>query len=108
MDAGPHSEEDEQHGLNSMYDEYEIESLLVGNTIEDEHGLDGKMPGTGTIGGGDDDGDTSHDEGGESAHHAELARGLKAEEGEIVMEEIAQPDAEGEEDISGDAAHILQ
>ena len=45
-----------------MYDEDEIEGLVVGHAVEDEHGLHREMPGAGAVGRGDDDGDAAHDE----------------------------------------------
>ena len=50
-----------------MDDEDEIEGLFISHAIEDEHGLDGKMPGAGTVGRGHDDGYGADDEGDESA-----------------------------------------
>ena len=50
-----------------MDDEHEKQGLLVGYAIEDEHGLDGKVPGAGTVGRGHDDGYGADDEGDECA-----------------------------------------
>ena len=89
-----------------MYDEDEVECRLVGDAIEDEHGLDGEMPGACSVGSGHDDGDASHDEGDEGTLHAEPGGEVEAEEGEVVMEEIAQPDGEAVERKQTDAAHV--
>ena len=61
------AEDDDKKGLDGMDDEDEIEGLFISHAIEDEHGLDGKMPGAGTVGRGHDDGYGADDEGDESA-----------------------------------------
>ena len=46
-----------------MDDEDEIERFLVLHTIEDKHGLDGKVPGASSVGRRYNDGNATHDEG---------------------------------------------
>ena len=82
-----------------MDDEYEPEGLLVGHAIEDKHGLDGEVPGTGAVGRGYDDGEVGHHEGYQRTADAEVGREVEAEEGKIVMQEIHYPDADGEKQI---------
>ena len=60
---GVDAEEYDEHGLQGMDDKNEIKGLLVGDTIEDEHRLDGEMPGACSVGRRHDDGDGAHDEG---------------------------------------------
>ena len=38
-----------------MYDQYKPQRLFVGHTIEYQHGLDGEVPGTSTVGRGYDE-----------------------------------------------------
>ena len=91
-----------------MYDEDEIEGLMVGHSVEDEHGLHREMPRTGTVGRGDDYSDTAHDERHESARQPQVGGEVETEEGEVVMNEVAKPDANGEEEEQGDVLHVLQ
>ena len=56
------------------------------------------MPRAGTVGGGHDDGNASHDKCDKCAGHAEVGCRLETEECEIIMQEIAAPDGHGEED----------
>jgi hypothetical protein len=48
-----------------VYNEYEVEGVLVSYSIKNEHGLYGKVPRTGTIGSWYDDGNGTYDEGDE-------------------------------------------
>ena len=91
-----------------MDDEHEVEGLNVGNAVEDEHGLDGEVPGTGSVGRGNDDGDGTYDEGHQGTAQSEVAGEVEAEEGEVVVQEIADPDGEGEGDEEGYVAYVLQ
>ena len=102
------AQQDDQHGLHGVDDEDEVERVLVGNTIEDEHGLDGKVPRTGTVGGGYDDGYGAYDECHQRTAQSEMGREVEAEEGEIVVQEIAHPDGEGEEGEQGYVLDVLQ
>ena len=60
---GVDAESNDEHGLDGVDDEDEVEGVLVLHTIKDEHGFYGKVPGTCTVGGGDDNGDRTDDEG---------------------------------------------
>ena len=60
---GIDTEGDDEHGLDGVDDEHEIEGVLVNDAIEDEHRLDGEVPGACTIGSRHDDGDGADDEG---------------------------------------------
>ena len=91
-----------------MHDKDEIEGLLVGDTIEDEHRLDGEVPGACTVGGGHDDGDGAYDERDKGAGEPEVGGGVEAEEGEVVVDEVTAPDGEGVEDEEGLVAHAAQ
>ena len=71
-----------------MHDEYKPEGLFIGHTIEDQHGLDGKMPRTGTVRGGYDDGKVGYHEGYQCTADTEVRREVEAEEGEVVMQEM--------------------
>ena len=91
-----------------MYDEDKVESLGVGDAIEDEHRLDGEMPRPGTVRGGHDDGYGAYDERHEGARQAKMGGEVEAEEGEVVVNEIAEPDADGEKEKQGDVLHVFQ
>ena len=79
-----------------MYDEYEVQRFLVLHAIENKHGLDGKVPRTCSVGRRHDDGDAAHDEGDQCTAQPQVCRKVEAEEGQVIVQEIAQPDAEGE------------
>ena len=91
-----------------MNDEHEIEGILVGQSIEDEHGLDGEMPGTGSVGGGHDDCDAAHHKGDQGAGDAQMGSGGEAEEGEIIVQEIAAPYPQCEQQVERYVAHMAQ
>ena len=80
-----------------MHDEDKVESLGVGDAIEDEHRLDGEMPRPGTVRGGHDDGYGAYDERHEGTRQTEMRREVEAEECQVVVDEITQPDAYREE-----------
>ena len=56
------------------------------------------MPRSCSVRGRHNYGDTADDESHQSAHHAEMTGCLKALEGEEIVQEIAEPDAQGETD----------
>ena len=85
---------DNKHGLDGMDDEYKPEGLLVGDTIEDQHGLNGKMPRTGTVGGRYNDGEVGHDKRHEGTADTQVGCEVEAEEREVVMQKIAHPDSD--------------
>ena len=91
-----------------MDDEDKPEGLLIGYAIENEHGLDGEMPGTGTIGCGYDDGEVGYHKRHQRTANAETGRKVEAEKGEIVMQEVHQPDADGEEQVERQVLDTLQ
>ena len=107
-DGGIDAEGDDQHGLDRVDDEHEIEGFYIGHAIENEHGLYGEMPRTGTVGGGYDDGYGAYDECHQRTAQSEMGREVEAEEGEIVVQEIAHPDGEGEEGEQGYVLDVLQ
>ena len=104
VDAEKHHEE-RLHGVD---DEHEVEGVVGPHAVEDEHCLHGKMPRACPVGRRHDDGDAAHDEGDQRTHHAETRRGLKAKEGEIVVEEVAAPNGQREEDEQRHVFHIAQ
>ena len=77
-----------------MYDENEEEGIVCLNAIEYEHCLDGKMPRSGSVRSWYDDRYAAHDECYQTAHQIEMGGCFEALEGEIVVEEITQPDAQ--------------
>ena len=105
---GVDAEGNDEHGLDGVDDEYEVEGVLVLYPIEDEHGFYGKVPGTCTVGGGDDNGDRTDDEGYQRTAQTEVGGEVEAEERQIVVKEVAEPDAKGEEGEEGNVLDILQ
>ena len=105
---GVDAEQDHEEGLQGVDDKHEIKGLLVGYTIEDEHGLDSEMPGTGTVGGGYDDGYGAYDEGDQGTGETETGSTLETEEREVVMDEITAPDGKGVEQEQGLVTHAAQ
>ena len=80
-----------------MNDEYEPQCLFIGHTIKNEHGLDGEMPGTGTVGGGHNDGEVGYDKRNQGTADTEVGREVEAEERQVVVQKVAHPDADGKE-----------
>ena len=105
---GIDSQKDYKQGLHGVYDENEEEGIVCLNAIEYEHCLDGKMPRSGSVRRWYDDRYAAHDECHQTAHQIEMARRFKALEGEIVVQEVAQPDAQGEGDVERYVSHALQ
>ena len=66
------------------------------------------MPGSCSVRGRHNYGDTADDESHQSAHHAEMTGCLKALEGEEIVQEIAEPDAQGETDEKRYVPHALE
>ena len=96
---GIDSQKDYKQGLHGVYDENEEEGIVCLNAIEYEHCLDGKMPRTGSVWSRYDDRYAAHDECHQTAHQIEMGGCFEALEGEIVVEEIAQPDAQCKGDV---------
>ena len=72
-----------------MDDENEVESLLIGYAIENQHRLHGKVPGSGTVGCGYDDGDGAYDERHQGTAQAQVGGEVETEEGQVVVQEVA-------------------
>ena len=69
---GIDAEEDDQQGLYRVDDEHEVERIVRLDAVEDEHSLHGKVPRSGSVRGRDDDSDTTHDKGYQSAHQTQV------------------------------------
>ena len=65
-----YTEENDEQGLDGVYDEHEEEGVCRLDAVQDEHCLHGEMPRSGTVWRRHDDGDASHDEGHQSAHQS--------------------------------------
>ena len=96
---GIDSQKDYKQGLHGVYDENEEEGIVCLNAIEYEHCLDGKMPRSGSIRSWYDDRYAAHDECHQTAHQIEMGGCFEALEGEIVVEEITQPDTQCKGDV---------
>ena len=96
---GIDSQKDYKQGLHGVYDENEEEGIVCLNAIEYEHCLDGKMPRSGSVRSWYNDRYAAHDECYQTAHQIEMGGCFEALEGEIVVEEIAQPDAQCKGDV---------
>ena len=82
---GVYAEDDDEERLYGVDSEGEEYGGLIGDAVEDEHGLDGEMPGTGTVGGGDDDGEGSDAEDEEAGEGADAAGEVEGVEGEVEV-----------------------
>ncbi len=91
-----------------MDDEDEVERIVFLYAIENEHGLHGEMPRASTVGCGHDNGYAANDEGDQRTGHAQLGCRLEAEECQVVMQEVASPDGEGEEQKQWHVAHLAK
>ena len=96
---GIDSQKDYKQGLHGVYDENEEEGVVSLDAIEYEHCLDGKMPRSGSVGSWYDDRNAAHDECYQTAHQIEMGGRFETLEGEIVVEEITQPDAQCKGDV---------
>ena len=105
-DATIDTQEDDEEGLNGMHDEHEVEGLIACYAIEDKHRLHSKMPGAGTIRSGHNNGHGAYDKGHQGTSGAKVGGSSEAEESEIIMQEVAHPDANGEEDEERHILHI--
>ena len=56
------AEQDDEHGLDCVYDENERQGEVALHAVKDEHRLHRKMPWTGTVGRGNYHGYASHHE----------------------------------------------
>ena len=104
----PESEGDDEERLDGMENQYEVECLVVLDTVEDEHRFHGEVPRAGTVRGGHDDGDGADDEDDHDGTQPKAARGREAEEGQVEVQEVAAPDGEGEEQEQPGAADVPQ
>ena len=102
------AKDNDQHGLDGVYDEYEVEGMDVSDSIENEHGLDGKVPRSGTVRRRNDDGNGSDDEGHHRTAYSQVCREVEAEECQVVVEEVADPDSQCEEDKEWYVLYVLQ
>ena len=82
-----------------MYDQYKPEGLFVGYTVEDEHGLDGEVPRASSIGRWHDNSKVGHDEADQRTANAQVLREVETEERQVVVQEVAHPDANGEKQV---------
>ena len=96
---GIDTESYDQESLYGMYDEHEPQGLFIGYAIEDEHRFDGEMPGTCTVWGGYDDGKVCYHEGYQRTANSQICGKVKAEEREVVMQEIHHPDTDREKQV---------
>ena len=67
------AQQDDEQCLHRVYDEHEVECVVLLDAIEDEHRLHGEMPWTGSVGCRHYHGDAAHDEGHQSAHQVQVA-----------------------------------
>ena len=85
---------DNEHGLDSVDDEYKPEGLFISDTIENQHRLNGEVPGACTIGCRHDDSKVGDDKRHEGTTDTQVGCEVEAEEREVVMQKIAHPDSD--------------
>ena len=91
-----------------MHYQNEVERMLVLYAIEYQHGLHGKVPRTRSVGCRYDDSNTSYDEGNQRTSYSQVCRKVEAEECQVVVQEIAQPDAQREAYEQWNVTDVLQ
>ena len=70
---GVNAQQDDEQRLHRVYDEHEVECVVLLDAVEDEHRLHGEMPGTRSVGRRNHHGNAAHDEGNQSAHQVQMA-----------------------------------
>lgn len=88
---------DEQR-LHGVYYQHEVEGVVVSHAVQYKHGLHGEVPRTGAVGRGHYDGYAADNERDQGALEAEAGGEVEAEERQVIVQEVAYPDAEGVED----------
>ena len=86
-----HAQERHQGGLDGVDNQHERDGIGVCQSVEDEDGLHGKVPGTSAVGRRHDDRDASHDETDDGDRETEVGSEIEALEGDPVVQEIADP-----------------
>ena len=108
MQPAPEAEDDDEQRLDAVDKEGEEGGIGRRNAVEHHHGDDGKMPGAGTVGRGDDDGKRACHEHHQPRLYAERRGEGEAVEREVEMEEVAEPHQHRVEQEEGDAAHTAK
>ena len=85
------AQQDDQQGLQGMNNQGKQNGMVNGDAKLHKYYLDGKMPGTGSVGSGYKYGNGYHAEGEQSRMNTEMTGKGKGEESEIEMQEIAYP-----------------
>ena len=91
-----------------MYYKCEKNGRCFSHTIEYEHRLDGEMPGTGTVGCGNEHGKRADAEDEECGKDADVCRKGEGKEGDIEMQEVANPYPYAVEDVEPWAAELAE
>lgn len=81
---------------------------LFGDAIKDEHRLDSEMPGAGSVGRGNKDGEGADAEDEEAGEGGNIAGEVEGEEGQVEVEIIARPDANAVEEVEGKVVHLAK
>ena len=90
-----YAESHDEQGLHGVDYQHEVEGVVVGHAVEYEHGLYGEMPRPGSVGGGNYYGDAAYYERYQGALEAEVGGEVEAEERQVIVQEVANPDGEG-------------
>ena len=99
MQPAPEAEDDDEQRLDAMDKEGKKGGIGRGNAVEHHHGDDGKMPRPGSVGGRNDDGNTTHHEQYHAGSPAQSGREVDAVERQIEVQEVACPDGYGIEKV---------
>ena len=108
MQPAPEAEDDDEQRLDAMDKEGKKGGIGRGNAVEHHHGDDGKMPRTGTVGRGDNDGKRACHKHDQTGLKTEVGTERKAVERQVEMEEVAKPHQDGVEQEKGDVAHTAK
>ena len=102
------AEQDDECGLHRVNDQGEHDGGFFSDAVEDEHRFHGKVPWSGTVGGGNQHGERSDAENEERLIGKDAGGGVEAEEGDVEMEEIAHPNQHAVEEIEREISDFLQ
>ena len=94
--------------LDGVDDEGKHDGRLFGYAIKHEHGLDGKMPRTGTVRGGHKHGKGADTEDEEGLRRIDRRSEVETKEGYVEMQEIATPNSQRPEQVKRQIADITQ
>ncbi len=95
-------------GLYGVDNQHESHGVGICHAIQDEDGLDGKMPGTCPVGRRNNHRDAAHGETDNRHRKAQILSEVEAVEGNPVVEEVTAPDGKGVEPEQPFVSHVFE